>query len=198
MPLRIISNNLTRSVRRWFSLTKCHGLTLRNLILWLRLSRSGMVGLHAEAIYIERNGTQNVTYYVYYVTQWNLKIASCKLQSGNGIWRNSVHIMPIFVQSTSSQPAHFHSKILWTYDQAPLDVRPGILWSYVHGKTPREIWDFMPVKRCFWVFENCVFTQKGITGCVFFAFSVVIAKSKRKESLRNATIMSAVALRAPI
>ena len=136
MPLRIISNNLTRSVRRWFSLTKCHGLTLRNLILWLRLSRSGMVGLHAEAIYIERNGTQNVTYYVYYVTQWNLKIASCKLQSGNGIWRNSVHIMPIFVQSTSSQPAHFHSKILWTYDQAPLDVRPYPLTPYV--LTPYE------------------------------------------------------------
>ena len=140
MPLRIISNNLTRSVRRWFSLTKCHGLTLRNLILWLRLSRSGMVGLHAEAIYIERNGTQNVTYYVYYVTQWNLKIASCKLQSGNGIWRNSVHIMPIFVQSTSSQPAHFHSKILWTYGQAtsgrtdwhPTAVRPNTLWTYDH------------------------------------------------------------------
>ena len=60
-----------------------------------------------------------------------------------------------------------------------MNVRPSILWTYVHGKTPRKIRDFMPGQRCFGVFENCVFAQKA-SAVVFFCILGDYWKIKKK------------------
>ena len=86
---------------------------------------------------------------------------------GNLAHNNAHHVH--FVQSKTKPSVHFRSKILWTYDQTHYVVRPDTLTpyvltpferttkhprTYVHGKFPRKIRDFMPDKRYFRVFEN--------------------------------------------